>query len=432
MHMKQRLILSICLTVVAFCPSVAQKQTSVKPALSPIAQSYGDSVSSLINKFSRWKYQGADTLSNPYYFQLFAAPTYYSSAVKQQFSLPEKPSDIMGDARMEAISKTLSQTYVNSPWLISSRPQESATIEPTAPISVLTPSEEFVAQTPEVPDAPEVVEDNALEIEIKRPNFWTFPFNFTFQLMQNYISSNWYKGGESNRSFLAALVFQANYDNKQKFIFNNKLEAKFGLQSSHSDSEHRYKTNSDLIRLTNEVGYKLSKHWYYSAMLQSWTQFSRGYKKNDPKIYSDFLSPFESILTLGLKYTYTSPKKKFTLDANISPAACDFVYVSRPSLETAFGLKAGHHTKFEIGSNITATYKWIIYKNIEWAGRIYYYTNYKRTVVEWENTFSLKVNRFLSTQIFLYPRFEDCIARVEGKSFFQFKEYLSVGLDISL
>ncbi|MBR1387154.1 MAG: DUF3078 domain-containing protein [Alloprevotella sp.] len=426
-----RRFLSIVLSLLLASPIIAQTKTPAPTAPSAIAKSYADSVSALISRFSNWHYNEPDTLSNPYYFPLFTAPTYYGGAVKNQFSMPSEPSRLLTELRMEAISKALAQTYSQSPWLVGKQQVEASPKASVETPVVVLPKADISKPATDVSVVPDEIPSAPLDIDIKKPNFWSFPLNFSFQLMQNYVSSNWYKGGESNRSFLASLVAQANYDNKQKFIFNNKLEAKFGLQSSRSDTQHKYKTNYDLIRLTNEVGLRASKHWYYSVMLQSWTQFSAGYKKNDPKVYSDFLSPFESLLTFGMKYTFTSKNKKFTINANISPLACDFIYVSWPSLETAFGLKEGHHTKFEVGSNITATYNWTIWKNISWEGRIYYYTNYKRSIIEWENTINLKINRFLSTQIFLYPRFDDGVPRVGDKGFFQFKEYLSVGFDMS-
>ena len=123
--------------------------------------------------------------------------------------------------------------------------------------------------------------------------------------------------------------------------------------------------------------------------------------------------------------------KNLTLDATVSPFSVNFKYVDRLYLATSFGLKEGRHTKFEYGSNITVTYTWNIWKNIQWTGRIYYFTDYSKAQLEWENTFNLRINKFLTTKLFLYPRFDDSAARQEGRSYFQFNENLSVGLDVS-
>ena len=267
-------------------------------------------------------------------------------------------------------------------------------------------------------------------IHVRKPNFWEFKTNFAFQLMQNYVSDNWYKGGESNHSMLSSLLFQVNYDNKTRLAFNNKLEMRLGFQSTRGDTYHKYLTNSDLLRLTNELGLKASKHWSYSVMLQSWTQFCKSYKKNDRTIYSDFMSPFESLLSVGMKYAVTKPKFKF--DIVISPVAWDYRYVDRLSLFPSFGLASGRHSKIEYGANITMNHAWTIVKNVNWSGRLYYYTNYHRTQVEWENTFNFIINKYLSSQFFLYPRFDDSVVPSAGGSYFQFKEYLSIGLNINL
>ena len=270
-----------------------------------------------------------------------------------------------------------------------------------------------------------------LGIVVRRPNFWTFKTNFSLQFTQNYVSDNWYKGGESHNALLAATVIEANYNNQRRLTFDNKLEMKLGFQTSHNDEKHKYKTNSDLLRLTNKLGYRAVKHWYYTAMLQSWTQFFKGYKANDERVYSDFMSPFESLLSLGMDYQQTTRNNRFKINATLSPLALKLKYVDRSSLVTSFGLDEGKHAKWEYGSNITMNYNWNIVKNISWSGRIYFFTDYSSTQIEWENTFNLAINRYLSTKLFLYPRFDDSRTRKSDQSNFEFYELLSLGLNLN-
>ena len=282
-------------------------------------------------------------------------------------------------------------------------------------------------QTTDEDDKPAVAD---ADIVIKKPNFWTLKSNVSLQFTQYHVSENWYKGGEKNYTMLANAVFEANFDNKRKLQFDNKLEMKLGFQTSESDEEHKFKTTADQIRLTNQLGLKAIKNWSYTLSLQSWTQFYQGYKKNDTKVYSDFMSPFESLLSLGM--TYKVNLKRFTATASINPIAVHLKYVDRPSLITSMGLDEGKHSKWEYGSNITATFKWDVIKNISWEARIYWFSDYKNTLIEWENTFNFKVNRFLSAKVFLYPRFDDSVERKEPEdSFFQFNEIFSLGLDFN-
>lgn len=111
---------------------------------------------------------------------------------------------------------------------------------------------------------------------------------------------------------------------------------KLGFQTSHNDKEHKYKTNSDLLRLTNKLGLRAVKHWYYTVMLQSWTQFYKGYKSNDPKVYSDFMSPFESLLSVGMDFQTQSKNNRFKINATLSPIALKLKYVDRKPLRESF------------------------------------------------------------------------------------------------
>ncbi len=279
-----------------------------------------------------------------------------------------------------------------------------------------------------LPLIPEGIGDD-FGIVVRRPNFWKIKTNLSLQFTQNHVSENWYKGGESNNALLGAVTIHCDFNNQKKINFDNCLEMKLGFQSTRKDKEHKFLTNSDLLRMTNKFGLKAIKNWYYTLMLQSWTQFCRGYRANDPRVYSDFTSPFESLLTVGMDYKLS--KKNFSINATLSPIALKFKYVARRDLATAFGLNPGRHNMWERGSNITANSTWTMFKNVTWTSRFYYFTDYDKTQIEWENTFDLKINTYLKVKFFVYPRFDDS-APVKGKhSYFQFNELLSLGFDMN-
>ena len=185
------------------------------------------------------------------------------------------------------------------------------------------------------PQEPEVV---PAEVMVTKPKFWTRKGDGFLQFMQNYISGNWYKGGESNYALMGNLTLEANYDNKSKWKWENKLEAKLGFQTSRSDSVHKFKSNEDLFRFTSKVGLQAAKHWYYTLQFIAYTQFARGLKSNDLRTYSDFMSPFNLNLALGMDYKFESKNKRLSGSINLSPLAINYRYVDRGSLAKNFGI----------------------------------------------------------------------------------------------
>jgi hypothetical protein len=107
-------------------------------------------------------------------------------------------------------------------------------------------------------------------------------------------------------------------------------------------------------------------------------------------------------------------------------------YVDRLELAERYGLGAGNHFLHDIGSEITVDLTWKFTDMIKWKTRLYGYTTYKRSEIEWENTLTFQFNRYISTNLFLYPRFDDASTRNDKLGYFQFKEYLSLGFSYSM
>ena len=79
---------------------------------------------------------------------------------------------------------------------------------------------------------------------------------------------------------------------------------------------------------------------------------------------------------------------------------------------------------------MTADIVWKFNDVVTWKSRLYAFTSFKRAEVEWENTFELRVSKYISANLFLYPRFDD--ASKSGKydenlGYWQFKEFCSLG-----
>ena len=359
------------------------------------------------------------------YYRLFAPVTFYHNVADKALALN---SDAAGkDAVADEVDATLLNVYLNRPDLVCTTETE---LKETGTIreDVDQPIENQVTlvdrvETPVV-DMPEDAPDSVV---VQKPKFWTYKGDGFLQFMQNYVSNNWYKGGESNYSMVGSLVLEANYDNKNKWKWDNKLEAKLGFLRSRTDSLHKFKANEDLIRLTSKVGLEAAKNWYYTLQLLAYTQFTKGLKANDPAIYSDFCSPLNLNLGLGMDYKVNKLNERLTGTINISPFAINYRYVGRLDLGPSFGLEAGKHSLFDFGSQLTADLAWKINDNVTWKTRLYAFTSYKRAEIEWENTFELRVSKYITANLFLFPRFDDASMWDSDLGYWEFKEYSSIG-----
>ena len=359
------------------------------------------------------------------YFRLFAPTTFYHNIANKSLSIePDQTSD---DPVAEAIDAALLHIYLNRPDLVNTTETElQETGNVRADVNQPIKNQVKLVEKVETPviDMPD---DVPTEIMIQKPKFWTKKGDGYLQFMQNFVSDNWYKGGESNYSMVGALTLEANYDNRNKWKWDNKLEMKLGFMHTRSDSVHKFKSNEDLIRYTSKVGLEAAKNWYYTLQLLAYTQFTRGLKANDLNTYSDFMSPFNLNLGLGMDYKVATKDKRLTGTVNLSPLAVNYRYVDRLDLATSYGLDEGKHSLVDFGSQVTADVTWKINDVVSWKSRLYAFTSYKRAEIEWENTFTLRVSKYISANLFLFPRFDDSGVKDDDLGYLQFKEYSSIG-----
>ena len=362
---------------------------------------------------------------NGSFYRLFVPPTFYHSVAGKYLSLNSFDDN---NAAMGEVDNALMGIYLKRPDLLvnsENRLRAAGSIRNDVEVPH-TQDVELAEQVAPVPDdTPDVPPEEG--VMIKKPNFWEYKGDYYLQFLQNYITSNWHKGGESNYSMLASLTVEANYNNKQKVKWDNKLEMKLGFQTSKSDTVHKFKTNNDLLRLTSKLGLQAHKKWYYTMQVLAYTQFARGLKSNDEFTYSDFFSPFDLNVSFGMDYTVETKNKRLKGTVNLSPISYNFRYVSRLGLSTRLGLDEGHHAKHDLGSSMTADLTWTMSDQVTWKSRLYGFTSYKRALVEWENTLELKVSKYITTNIYVYPRFDDSGARDEDMGYWQFMEFCSLG-----
>jgi hypothetical protein len=353
--------------------------------------------------------------------------------VLHQFSA-ERP-DIHTDkslARMYMVDDALAKMYVNKPELVTQTDSEiemAGTLRDDVHASLTTDtklSDKVVA----VDLGADVNEE--VELVTRRPNFWKFSGSGSLQFTQNFLSDNWYQGGENNYQFLGLLTLNANYDNKQNVQWENRLEARLGFQTTgESEKRRSMKPTDNLLRLTTKLGYKAYKTLYYTTQVQAYTQIVPLYESNSDDIRTNFLSPLNVTVSVGLDYKFATKNNAFRGNVYLAPCSYNMRYVDNIALATKHGIQKGHHAYHNFGPSITINAYWQILKNLSWNARMYWISNFDYTNIEWENTFNFTINKYLSAKLFLYPKFDDSSTRyrTEHGSYFMFKEWLSLGFN---
>ena len=131
-----------------------------------------------------------------------------------------------------------------------------------------------------------------------------------------------------------------------------------------------------------------------------------------------------------MSYQYKNDKRKLELSAILSPLSYNLRFVlDDKSIDPAsFSITEGKSLS-QYGSSVETTVKWEFIRNMLWNSRFFYFTNYDRIQIDFENSFDFILNRFFSTRLFLHMRYDDRQPKKDKDTYLQFKELLSFGFN---
>lgn len=283
---------------------------------------------------------------------------------------------------------------------------------------------------------------------------WTHGGNVGFNMAQSHFD-NWSAGGQDNINFLGIAKYDINFK-KGNHKWDNNIDLQLGY--SYFDLKKNPIKTDDRIFLSSLYGHNLSSDkWFATADFTFQTQFANGYdyKTDSTNRISGFMVPGYVTLGLGVQWV---PNEHFKV--NLAPITGRMTIVNDKKLADAgaFGvdkaeydeetgelIKHGKTVRWELGAQLTAEFNYEIFKNVNFSSKLIafydYFTNGKNALEEnytcpvdfdWDNALIMKVNDWLSCNITARLVYDEDIAPIQGTTFRQFKEVLSLGISYKI
>lgn len=279
---------------------------------------------------------------------------------------------------------------------------------------------------------------------------WTFGGNSVISTSQAQFS-NWQGGGENSIAISTSLSLKLAYTS-DKLNWESSFDAGYGIMLQGRNG--KWFKNDDRLEITTKLGVRANEKWFYTGLVSLGSQFQPGYQSlGDLNPISEFMAPGYVMGSLGFDYN-PSPK----LSVFLGPATVKNTIVLNQDLANmgAYGVEAGEYDyltesyitlgkklRSEAGGTIRVEYNEPrIVKNVGLQSRLVLFSNYIENPgnidVDFENTFNLQVNEFITTNLILHFIYDDDIQIALDEigertgPRLQFKQVLAVGLNISI
>lgn len=417
-------LLKVILLSLFFCSTAWAQNPSL------VYEYFNNGIDELVSAAGKVDGQLQEEKSNHVYSRLFSMPTLYSSLIGSDGS--EEPNEgneglsDMDDKRENVIDNLILSLYSSNPDLVQITEDE---LRAEKSIADYKPEMKLPDLAIKYDDIPDNV-DGGMKTTVVKPNYWKVTGKIALKFTQNYISGNWFQGGESNKTMLGELDLDINYDDKDRITFTNHFDFDLGFATSKADTLHSFKTNTDRIRLESTFGYKLVKNLDVAAKMKLESQMLANYPVNNPDFVSNFMAPFDANFSIG--FNYKPSWEKFRLEVYCAPlSAYNYKFVRYGNLASRYGIRAGRHHKEDFGTQLVVTVPTLkIFKIVDFWSRAEYYTDYSRVFFQLETKFDIMLNKYFSASLMFHTRFDDSAPGLydDEYGYWQIKEFMTLGV----
>jgi hypothetical protein len=375
--------------------------------------------------------EGQDDV-NPAYAKLFVSPVLYKSVLKEAFSgegedvAKSDPTLEMEEERSNVINDVLLDVYREAPGVVSMTEDDLLNEKRHNLKRVNIAAPEFKFDALKMPDNV----DGGMKTTVTKPKYWSTAGKIALTFTQNYLSPNWFQGGENAQAMLAEFDFDLNYDDQSRITFKNHFDFDLGFSTTTADTCHSFKTNTDRLRIESTFGYKLVKNLDVAAKMKLETQSLPYYPVNQKNFTSNFFAPFDANASIGLNYKPSIGN--FNFEIYVAPlSAFNYKYVRFSDIALNYGIEAGRKYKMDYGTQVVITIPTVrIFKIVDFWTRAEYYTDYHRAFFQWETKFDLALTKYFRASLMLHARFDDSAPGLKDENFgyWQFKELMTFGV----
>ena len=266
--------------------------------------------------------------------------------------------------------------------------------------------------------------------------YWTSTFAADIKFNQNKTSDNWYKGVINTMNIYTNTNTTYNYA-RNKLSVANTLSTNFTIINAPNDTLRRFTIGSDELRLRSIFGLKAIRNWNYSISGDFVTAMGTKYIPNTNKKNSAFLAPYTFTAGVGMTYAVKPAFKKkdrsMDLSLSLDPLAFRYVYSRDTTINLGAYFPKDETGRFlsvqkTFGSTINMTQTTKFNKNITLFTRFNYFTSYERITTELENKLDILLNKYFSTTLHLFLRYDDgVVKKEESDTFLQINEIFAFG-----